>query len=296
MDQWQGAKEQPLVKAERISCDGERKVGVPEMALREIPVNHGVFEEGDISELSKLVGISCRACRVWSGATGLRNGTQIFALEKGHNRNIDAGCVMNERDPDFTRDFEQHSTPFRTPRRYSGLVGSVLVARTDRQPLHPHHLEVLMRYAREINTLAETFIPHDAFMGPLAIRMFVGDRAPHSAQGVLAAITPREFKEFYMAQCDVHMSLRYPTPWASSANDLVESKRRRVRRVYGGMSFEYKVKTTENWKERMLLLEIQGLKRRLEECDRHAADEQDSEDLELHPRKKRRIGVKAEMN
>ena len=81
-------------------------------------------------------------------------------------------------------------------------MGGVLVARTDPKPLYKHHLRLIIRYTREIETLADLSIPYNA-LEPLVARMLAVEKIPWSAQDILASITPGEFKEYYVAQCQL---------------------------------------------------------------------------------------------
>ena len=113
----------PLVKAVRISCDGERNAGVGSMAQHDIPADHDIFRKSDISEISKLIGIPLKVCKVWPGSSGLpstipSSSAAIFTVEKAHYNNVDAGCIMHELDPDFSKNFDEFAIPFKIPKRW----------------------------------------------------------------------------------------------------------------------------------------------------------------------------------
>ena len=182
---------------------------------------------------------------------------------------------MGQLHPRFTQYFERYHQDawlFKSSTHWMANAGSVLVARVDRKPLAPPHLKLLIRFIDNIIDMLGFQILESATRGPYSIieltgRLFVTAKEPICASDVLAQITPREFKEFYMAQCALNREFFYPTPWAWSIGRFRVSKRNAMLHKYTSLSLEDRVTNAGSSKERYLRTEIHELKSRLGEAE-----------------------------
>ena len=190
------------VKGVSIACDGEVRAGVNEMASCDVPLNHDVFIIGEVSPVSKLIGIPLLVLRL-RPAPEYTEVKDCFGFKlkfsESYFPNKTAGTVMmccglKEADDPL------NDTPlFDSPTRWSANVGSVIVVREDRKLLDSHHVQALLSFAHtalsnEHHSLGCRYSPAVHF------NHFQCFDFPLSDTEILEKLTPGEFKDFYMLQ------------------------------------------------------------------------------------------------
>ncbi|KAF7197817.1 hypothetical protein HII31_00906 [Pseudocercospora fuligena] len=130
------------VSAVRVACTGEAKNAVKEYEIYSILAIHGIFSNGAVSPLSAMVGcplvlLKLRPSLLMPKGDPIKVGRKYSSkLEDDFHPNPVASTLMVEL-PSLC-----------PPEDWKDHVGSVLIARADRKPLHMLHLSVLLGFAK----------------------------------------------------------------------------------------------------------------------------------------------------
>ena len=231
------------IKGVHVACIGEEETGVDELTTCDVAPNHYIFAIGQISPISKLIGIPTLVCKLppkahWPKFVGgSKRKRGLNGLSNPIARDLMWVChptsgVEHKRDIEWLQ----------SQNMWSRSPGSVVVIRADGKPLFPHQVEVLLEFlARMEETYPE----------------------PDDNVDILAGFMPGDFKDYYM---DAYYCWK-PTPWTQPAKRPVSIKRNEIRSRYRKMTYMERARKAEDWKESFLLREIHSLKLRLGEAN-----------------------------
>lgn len=248
------------------------------MTERDIPVDHHVFDEGEIIPISKIIGIPMLLSKVRpSLAYAATRDTFGYGLSSGHYPNRLAEKLMVCCDPRLAKEDPQNAKLFETRARWLSNVGNIIVAREDRKPLYAHHLEILIEFLESVRDWP--WMDSDSTFFDLSdwARRSFDPWSPPPAEERLVLLTPNDFKDLYLekryqwaTETEEPDNLgKLPTPWSwtrEPSRPYAAQSRKLREKKYRDMNHLQRFDKAENWKERLLLKEIHMLKCRLGEA------------------------------
>ncbi|EME82639.1 uncharacterized protein MYCFIDRAFT_80274 [Pseudocercospora fijiensis CIRAD86] len=145
------------VSAVRIACQGEAPDAIKEYQIYSILPTHDIFKQGEISPLSQLVGCPILVMKLRPSLLVPRPVKKDALIKPGRQYSNKAEDRFFENPVASMLMAEMPS--LHTPTAWNARVGSVLMARVDKQPLHPLHLTILIAFnqaAKSQSDLSQT--------------------------------------------------------------------------------------------------------------------------------------------
>lgn len=156
-----------------IACDGERESKAVRTTLFQ-PINlrldHDIFTTGTVSPLSVYIGIPLVVLKSRPSLVPTRRGQGTSAC---YSSTDGAEYYKNAIAATLMLNAHQGTTPLLvTPPEWIEKVGTVIIARQDKEPLDTVHIEVLCRFFNHLQSIT-------------------------SVQDIVKQLTPQEFNSFY---------------------------------------------------------------------------------------------------
>ncbi|KAI5865960.1 hypothetical protein GGS23DRAFT_362464 [Durotheca rogersii] len=136
------------VKGVRVNCLGDRKMlKRPQFEAVDVPVTNAIFLDHDVSEITKRIGIpiftwQCRPHPKWA----YDESNKMFEHESPYNNQL-ATFLHLSCNPNSPFNFNHGTMGWGFPSmKWQNDVGSAVIVRQDRKPLHPAHAEALCKY------------------------------------------------------------------------------------------------------------------------------------------------------
>lgn len=137
------------VQAVKIASSGEFE---HQYCIYNIPADRDIFTKGELSPVSKLIGIPLLIAPFRPSLLRKTYKRKHAPDQYSHKvvdefcDNTTAGKLMICCDAD-----EARTLPFATPQEWQGKIGTMLVARADREPLYPHHIMAMLGFVAKVD-------------------------------------------------------------------------------------------------------------------------------------------------
>lgn len=140
------------IQAVKVAGGGDHFCPEQQHTIISIPSDHAIFDAGESSAVSKLVGVPLLIMSFRPSLLKKRYALKHLpdqysdALVGNYYENGTAAKLMMRCATDQPR-----VPQFTAPREWQGRVGAVLVARADKAPLYPHHIEVMLCFVARVD-------------------------------------------------------------------------------------------------------------------------------------------------
>lgn len=128
------------VKGVKINCEGDKRAfGLPEFETIDVPTTHPIFTDHGTSEIAERIKIPIFT-RKYPPNSGWKDDGRVGPFLNQAATFLHLACTDNRQDGGLGWGW--------APVQWQNRVGSVLVVRQDRKPLHPLHMEALARFCQ----------------------------------------------------------------------------------------------------------------------------------------------------
>ncbi|KAL8850896.1 MAG: hypothetical protein Q9221_004209 [Calogaya cf. arnoldii] len=179
----------------RISCRGDMKTfGNDKYSSRIIHSRHSIFYTAATSSIADRLGVPLLVEQLPPDQSW-REGTSVYTDRQDPYPNQEATFLFLNIDPTFRYKGGGHLGWGFAPMRWQNNVGSVIVARRDREPLNPFDVEIICAYCRR-------------YVLPLTENATGAGLGKKTKAEVLAKISPSTFAAFRLEYSQKQRELR----------------------------------------------------------------------------------------